>query len=106
MTIAPITDRSGRVLQIRGLTTRAEILECLKDLLNNIPLHHIKVKDITQIVGTSPATFYQHFTDLDGALAALVPEEYSAEGKMDIWEVQLQNWEAINYLFKLRNIHN
>jgi AcrR family transcriptional regulator len=64
----------GRVIGSRAQATRSRLLEATAQLLDeNGPLE-LKVVDITRAVGSSPATFYQYFADVDAAILALVDQ--------------------------------
>jgi AcrR family transcriptional regulator len=64
----------------RGLATRQRLLECTIDLLGTTPYRDLKVTDITRAAGTSPATFYQYFVDIEAILLA-VAEQTVEEGR-------------------------
>ncbi len=106
-----IATTDGRVPGRRGRATRQRLLECTAELLIATPWRSIKVIDIARLAGTSPATFYQYFENVEavitvlaeelvegaGTLAALVDGDWSAakswptavavvEGFMDYWE--------------------
>jgi len=106
-----IATTDGRVPGRRGLATRQRLLECTAELLVATPWRSIKVIDIARQAGTSPATFYQYFENVEaaitvlaeelvdgaGVLAGLVDGDWSAEaswttavavveGFMDYWE--------------------
>jgi len=70
----------GRVPGRRGLATRQRLLECTIDLLASTPYRDLKVTDITRAAGTSPATFYQYFVDIEAILLA-VAEQAVDEGR-------------------------
>ncbi|MEZ5382941.1 MAG: TetR family transcriptional regulator [Microthrixaceae bacterium] len=55
----------------RGQATRQRLLECTLATLASGSYRDIKVVDIAREAGTSPATFYQYFTDVDAAIAQL-----------------------------------
>ena len=106
-----IATTDGRVPGHRGRATRQRLLECTAELLVATPWRSIKVIDIARQAGTSPATFYQYFENVEaaitvlaeelvegvGVLAALVDGDWSedaswetavavVEGFMDYWE--------------------
>lgn len=58
----------GRVAGRRGQATRLKLLECLSDMLSSSPYRDVKVIDVARKAGTSPATFYQYFPDVEGAV--------------------------------------
>ncbi|MCL3999191.1 TetR/AcrR family transcriptional regulator [Streptomyces lavenduligriseus] len=57
-----------RVPSWRGLMTRQKLMDATIELLATKSYRDIKVLDIAQAVGTSPATFYQYFPDVDGVV--------------------------------------
>lgn len=69
-----ILGADGRVLGTRAETTRARLLEATAKLLAEQGLLELKIVDITREVGSSPATFYQYFVDVDAALLALAEQ--------------------------------
>jgi AcrR family transcriptional regulator len=58
----------------RGLATRQRLVECTIDLLASTSYRDLKVTDITRSAGTSPATFYQYFVDLETVLLAVAEQ--------------------------------
>jgi AcrR family transcriptional regulator len=60
-----------RVAGRRATETRDRILEALTDLLGSMSYRNVRVTDIVREVGTSPATFYQYFADVETAVLAL-----------------------------------
>jgi len=77
---APLRAVDGRVPGRRGLATRQRLLDCTIDLLESTPYRDLKVTDITRAAGTSPATFYQYFVDIEAILLA-VAEQTVDEGR-------------------------
>ncbi len=69
----------GRVAGRRGQATRQKLLECLSEMLSTSPYRDVKVIDVARMAGTSPATFYQYFPDVEGAVLELA-EEMAREG--------------------------
>jgi AcrR family transcriptional regulator len=64
----------GRVIGSRAQATRRRLLDATAKLLEEQGVLELKVVDITREVGTSPATFYQYFADVDAAILALAEE--------------------------------
>ncbi len=64
----------GRVLGTRAETTRARLLEATAKLLSASGVLELRIVDITREVGSSPATFYQYFVDVDAAILALAEQ--------------------------------
>src|SRR4249919_1269611 len=69
----------GRVPGRRGRATRQRLLECTADMLRVSSYRDIKVIDIAREAGTSPATFYQYFADVETAILAL-GEDMAVDG--------------------------
>ncbi|MFF9393398.1 TetR family transcriptional regulator [Streptomyces griseoluteus] len=68
----------GRVAGRRGQATRQKLLDCLSEMLSSSPYRDVKVIDVARKAGTSPATFYQYFPDVEGAVLELA-ESMTAE---------------------------
>jgi AcrR family transcriptional regulator len=64
----------GRVPGRRGRATRQRLLECTRDMLTTTSYRDVKVIDIAREAGTSPATFYQYFADVEAAILVLAEE--------------------------------
>ncbi|MDJ0788350.1 MAG: TetR family transcriptional regulator [Myxococcota bacterium] len=69
-----ILDQSGRKLGPRALETRAKLLEATATMLSERSLRDVSVMEIARRVGTSPATFYQYFKEVEEAVLALHAE--------------------------------
>ncbi|MEV5239875.1 TetR family transcriptional regulator [Streptomyces cinnamoneus] len=69
----------GRVAGRRGQATRQKLLDCLSEMLSSSPYRDVKVIDVARRAGTSPATFYQYFPDVEGAVLEIA-EEMAKEG--------------------------
>lgn len=81
--------RPGR----RGLVTRRRLLECTAEMLGTGSYRELKVVDIARQAGTSPATFYQYFADVESAVAALA-EEMAAQGRRFADHVRASTWRG------------
>lgn len=64
----------GRSIGARAQATRRRLLDATARLLSELGVLDLRVVDITRAVGTSPATFYQYFPDVDAAILALAQE--------------------------------
>jgi len=64
----------GRMPGRRGLATRLRLLECTNEMLRSTSYRDIKVVDIAREAGTSPATFYQYFPDVESAIMELAED--------------------------------
>jgi AcrR family transcriptional regulator len=61
----------GRALGRRGALTRERLLVATDELLETHGVRDLRVVDIARRVGTSAATFYQYFRDVEDAVLAL-----------------------------------
>ncbi len=64
----------GRVPGRRGLATRQRLLAQTAEMLRTATYRDLKVVDIAREAGTSPATFYQYFPDVEAAVLALADD--------------------------------
>jgi AcrR family transcriptional regulator len=64
----------GRVAGRRGQATRQKLLDCLREMLGTSAYRDVKVIDVARMAGTSPATFYQYFPDVEGAVLEIAEE--------------------------------
>jgi AcrR family transcriptional regulator len=69
----------GRVPGRRGRATRQKLLEQTAEMLQATSYRELKVVDIARGAGTSPATFYQYFPDVEAAILVLA-EEMTLDG--------------------------
>ncbi len=72
----------GRVAGRRGQATRQKLLDCLSEMLSSSPYRDVKVIDVARRAGTSPATFYQYFPDVEGAVLELAEEMAAESGRL------------------------
>jgi AcrR family transcriptional regulator len=61
----------GRPLGRRAQLTRQRLLDATRELLAENGIRDLRVVDIARHVGTSPATFYQYFRDVEEAVLTL-----------------------------------
>ena len=64
----------GRVPGRRGMATRQRLLDHTREMLRASSYRDLKVIDVAREAGTSPATFYQYFPDVEGALLVLASD--------------------------------
>ncbi len=69
----------GRVPGRRGQATRQRLLDCTAAMLRTTSYRDVKVIDIAREAGTSPATFYQYFPDVEAAILVLA-EQMTEDG--------------------------
>jgi AcrR family transcriptional regulator len=117
-----VIDHGGRLLGRRALQTRRRLLEAVEKLLAETKLRDLRVTDIAREVGTSAATFYQYFRDVDDIVLA-VAEQVSQEipGMLDrfsgswrgdeglakaraIVEAFIEHWDAHHSVLRVRNL--
>jgi AcrR family transcriptional regulator len=72
----------GRVPGRRGRATRHRLLECTGEMLGTSSYRELKVIDIAREAGTSPATFYQYFGDIEAAILVLAEEMAVAAARL------------------------
>ena len=90
---APLRAVDGRVPGRRGLATRRKLIDCTIQLLGTTPYRDLKVTDITRAAGTSPATLYQYFVDLQDVLLA-VAEQTAEEALQLVGYIADQPWKG------------
>lgn len=71
----------GRVPGRRGRATRQKLLDCTTAMLRTTSYRDLKVVDIAREAGTSPATFYQYFPDVESAILVLADEMVTTGGE-------------------------
>ena len=72
----------GRVAGRRGQATRTRLLECLAELLASTSYRDVTVIDVARQAGTSPATFYQYFPDIQTAVVELANDVLKESGTL------------------------
>jgi AcrR family transcriptional regulator len=80
-TAAGLRAVDGRVPGRRGLATRRRLLDTLREMLETTPYRDLKVVDVARAAGTSPATFYQYFPQVESAVLALAEELADGGGR-------------------------
>jgi AcrR family transcriptional regulator len=97
-------DQSGRVLGPRARATRHKLLEATQALLDEQSLRDLRVSDIARRVGTSPATFYQYFRDVEDAVLCLARE--ASNEMSDIVALVRGDWSGEAGLERARSLAN
>jgi AcrR family transcriptional regulator len=97
-----IVDKNGRALGPRALGTRSRLLEATEKLLGERKLRDLRVIDIARDVGTSAATFYQYFRDVDDIVLNLA--EQASQEMPEILELIDGSWLGERGLAKARGI--
>ena len=83
----------GRVPGRRGRATRERLLLCTADLLEKTSYRDLTVIDIATCAGTSPATFYQYFEDVEAAVLVLA-QAMADEGAQLTELIQGSDWRG------------
>jgi len=92
-TAEPLRAVDGRVPGRRGLATRRKLIDCTIKLLATTPYRDLKITDITRAAGTSPATLYQYFVDLEDLLLAVA--DRAAEDALQLVDLMSeQAWKG------------
>jgi len=112
----------GRSLGKRGALTRRRLLDATAALLETRGVRDLRVVDIAREVGTSPATFYQYFRDVEEAvlnLAEEVGEDLAPLGELlarpwagdtglasarDLVEAFVEYWDGHRAVLRTRNL--
>jgi AcrR family transcriptional regulator len=85
----------GRVPGRRGRATRQRLLERTAEMLQTTSYRDLKVVEIARGAGTSPATFYQYFPEVESAILVLA-EEMAMQGSVLTDIVRQGNWKGRN----------
>ncbi len=83
----------GRVPGRRGRATRQRLLDQTAEMLKSSNYRDLKVVDIARGAGTSPATFYQYFPEVESAILVLA-EDMAHEGASLPAIVRDGNWKG------------
>jgi AcrR family transcriptional regulator len=116
-----LCDQGGRPLGPRAQNTRVRILDATVELLAAKPMRDLRVIDIARRIGSSPATFYQYFKDVEDVVLHLAshvseftPElvelihgdwtgrEGHARGRK-LAEVVIRHWDRYAPILRVRN---
>ncbi len=92
----------GRQLGKRGAATRRKLLGATTSLLATHGIRDLRVVDIARDVGTSPATFYQYFRDVEEAVLVLAVEV--GEETAPLLELLTGDWKGKPGLEKARRL--
>jgi AcrR family transcriptional regulator len=92
----------GRALGKRGALTRRRLLDATARLLESHGVRDLRVVDIARAVGTSPATFYQYFRDVEEAV--LVVAEEVGEDIAPLGELLARPWDGADGLESAREL--
>jgi len=85
----------GRVPGRRGRATRQRLLDETAEMLKSSNYRDLKVVDIARAAGTSPATFYQYFPEVESAILVLA-EDMAHEGSVLTTIVAEGAWRGRN----------
>jgi AcrR family transcriptional regulator len=95
-----VTATDGRVIGQRAQETRRKLLDATSAMLTTEGSLDLKVIDIARSTGSSPATFYQYFEDVDAALLALADE--AGEHLAELEPLVTTDWDRKNGLEVVR----
>ena len=87
-----LVDQAGRPLGPRALQTRRKILDATVGLLAEKPMREMRVIDIARQIGSSPATFYQYFKDVEDVVLHLAGQ--AKEATPILVELISGDWEG------------
>src|SRR5580765_2553541 len=99
MSVEPVAI-DGRALGRRGALTRRRLLQATGELLETHGVRDLRVVDIARAVGTSPATFYQYFRDVEEAVLVLAEEV--GEDLAPVGELLAGDWPGSDSLDRAR----
>ncbi len=85
-----LCDQGGRPLGPRAQNTRVRILDATVVLLGEKPMRELRVIDIARRIGSSPATFYQYFKDVEDVVLHLA--SHVSEFTPEIVELVQGDW--------------
>jgi AcrR family transcriptional regulator len=97
-----VTAQTGRPLGPRALKTRERLMDATGDLLAEKSILDISVVDIARKVGTSPATFYHYFKDVEEVTLHLA--ERAADEMPAVVEMIDGSWTGEEGLTRARRI--
>ena len=83
----------GRTPGRRGRATRDKLLQCTAELLEKSSYRDLTVIDIARCAGTSPATFYQYFEDIEAAILVLA-DRMASNGRSLTVLIQDSDWKG------------
>lgn len=114
--------QSGRVLGPRAIRTRERILQASAALLAERGVLDLPVVDIARRAGTSPATFYQYFRDVEDVALSLAEQALAEMPDVAPWiraslrgpdgleraravvDAFLDHWDKHHVILNLRNL--
>ncbi len=88
-----LTAADGRTPGRRGRATRERLLSATADLLATRSYREVKVVDIARSAGSSPATFYQYFADVEAAIVVLARRAVD-DGRSLVEPIEATNWRG------------
>lgn len=87
-------ENGDRSMGRRGLATRRKFLDAAAKLLDEHAYRDVTVTEIAKEAGTSPATFYQYFSDVEDVVLALADELVSVAAPQLATRVRNGKWES------------
>jgi AcrR family transcriptional regulator len=122
MSTTAIADKNGRTLGPRALKKRRQFMDATAALLENSRLRDLRVVDIARSIGSSPATFYQYFEDVEDVVLQLADEASEeilglAQVFNDSWQDEdgiakakfvvdayIRHWDQYGAILRIRNL--
>jgi len=116
-----LVDQAGRPLGPRARKTRQRILDATVEVLGEKSMRDLRVIDIARRIGSSPATFYQYFKDVEDVVLHLASEasdrtpemvelihgdwggEQGHERGRRLVNLALDHWERYAPILRVRN---
>ena len=101
-TLTPMSEQVEQASDLRAADGRArapragprqKLLDCTAEMLRSTSYRAVKVIDIAREAGTSPATFYQYFADVEAAILVLA-QEMALDGERLVRLVAEGNWKG------------
>jgi AcrR family transcriptional regulator len=115
-------DQNGRVLGARAKETRDRLMRATAELLGKRKVRELRVVEVARAVGSSPATFYQYFKDVEDvvlqlaraasdempAVVELIDRDWTGEDGIryarDVVEQFIQHWDQHRDVLRVRNL--
>ncbi|HEV3354724.1 MAG TPA: TetR family transcriptional regulator [Acidimicrobiales bacterium] len=112
----------GRPLGRRAQETRRRLLDATYELVQTNGIRDVRVVEVARRVGSSPATFYQYFRDVDEAvlvladeaadeiapIAALLDEPWNGKGGLEtaraLVDAYFRFWDDHRAVMRVRNL--
>lgn len=122
MPVKSPVDQSGRVLGVRAQETRDRLMRATAELLAKRKVRELRVVDVARAVGSSPATFYHYFKDVEDvvlelaraasdempAAVELIDRDWTGEEGLEyarqLVEAFIEHWDEHHAVLRVRNL--